>query len=106
MSKLGACLEPRLRRGADSGPEGGGCCSASWGQQLLDGGVAFGDLLEGELVGCAQALVGALKLMFRAIIAGEGGNDLLVRGVAVMVAMGSQLPGVTLSVQDTAYSNT
>src|SRR6202011_5502498 len=33
----------------------------------------------------------------------SGGNDLLVRGVAVMVAMGGQLLGVTLSVQDTAY---
>ena len=34
--------------------------------------------------------------MLRAIIAGQGGNDLLVRGVAAMVAMGGQLLGVAL----------
>jgi hypothetical protein len=53
-----------------------------------------------ELV--SREVLSEREQMLRAIIAGQGGNDLLVRGVAVMVAMGGQLLGVTLSVQDTA----
>ena len=68
---------------------GGRLLLGELGQQLLNGAVAFSARLEVELV--SREVLAEREPMLRAIIAGQGGNELLVRGVAVMVAMGGQL---------------
>jgi hypothetical protein len=75
MSKAGACFLVLLARGAGSAAAGSGCWAASR-LQRLDLGVAFGDLLEVELV--SREVLPQTEQVFLAIVASQRGDQLLV----------------------------
>ena len=78
LGGLGGVARAARRRGAAVGRRAG--------EQRLDGGVAFGDLLEVELV--SREVLPQREQVFLAIVAGQRGDQLLVRSVATTVAMG------------------
>ena len=73
--------------GAWRGQRGGGwrLLGGEQVEQGLDLGVAFGDLLEVELV--SREVLPQTEQVFLAIVAGQRGDQLLVRSVATTVAM-------------------
>ena len=86
--------------GAWRGQRGGGwrLLGGEQVEQRLDLGVAFGDLLEVELV--SREVLPQTEQVFLAIVAGQRGDQLLVRSVATTVAMDRQPFGVARSRKD------
>ena len=73
--------------GAWRGQRGGGwrLLGGERVEQRLDRGVAFGDLVEVELV--SREVISQREQVFRAIVAGQRGDQSMVRSVATTVAM-------------------